>query len=168
MVLLAARAPRRWRFPRRLSDRRRKSLMSDIRIEEPSYVARYRQRAGGNGSDTADTDADDESIPLYLRQFRNREAAQSSATAPAVERQEPLWKRGGLPVQRALTEDSRNKEIVPPEGAVPGVVNDAYLIRHGETQGYLTDSGLTPQGAWQAHTYGHTMAKRYRSGETVG
>ena len=42
-----------------------------------------------------------------------------------------------------------------------------FLIRHGETQGYSTDSGLTPQGAWQAHTYGHTMAKRIRSGETV-
>ena len=45
--------------------------------------------------------------------------------------------------------------------------NDVFLIRHGETQGYSTDSGLTPQGAWQAHTYGHTLAKRIKSGETV-
>ena len=42
-----------------------------------------------------------------------------------------------------------------------------YLIRHGETQGYSTDSGLTPQGAWQAHTYGRTLARRIKSGETI-
>jgi len=144
--------------------------MSDIRIEEPSYVARYRQRQVDEASaelvedlDGLDTDRDS-ATPLYLRQFRQRQAADA---APAIEATEPLWKRAGLPVQRALTEDSRNKEIVPPEGAVPGLLNDVFLIRHGETQGYLTDSGLTPQGAWQAHTYGHTLAKRIRSGERV-
>jgi broad specificity phosphatase PhoE len=42
-----------------------------------------------------------------------------------------------------------------------------YLIRHGETQGYSTDSGLTPQGAWQAHTYGRTLARRIKDGETI-
>ena len=79
----------------------------------------------------------------------------------------PLWQRASLPVQRALTEDSRNKEITAPAGAVPTTVSDVFLIRHGETQGYSSDSGLTPQGAWQAHTYGHTLAKRIKSGETV-
>jgi broad specificity phosphatase PhoE len=138
--------------------------VADIRIEEPSYVARYRQRE----ADVADESTDDASIPLYLRQFRQRQAEHQGAPAtPTVVADEPLWKRSGLAVQRALSEDSRNKEIVPPEGAVPGLLNDVFLIRHGETQGYLTDSGLTPQGAWQAHTYGHTLAKRIRSGETV-
>src|SRR5690606_33214343 len=51
--------------------------------------------------------------------------------------------------------------------AMRGLANDVFLIRHGETQGYSSDSGLTPQGAWQAHTYGHTLAKRIRTGETV-
>lgn len=137
--------------------------MTDIRIEEPAYVARYRQREADR---LADPDGD-ESTPLYLRQFRARQAAAAAAPAPVRDEQEPLWKRGSLAIQSALTEDSRNKEIVPPEGAVPGLLNDVFLIRHGETQGYLTDSGLTPQGSWQAHTYGHTLAKRIKSGETV-
>ena len=37
-----------------------------------------------------------------------------------------------------------------------------YLIRHGETQGYSTDSGLTPQGVWQAHSVGKTLARRIK------
>jgi broad specificity phosphatase PhoE len=136
--------------------------MTDIRIEEPSYVARYRQREAAR---VDEGDGGDESAPLYLRQFRQRQEAQAASAAPV--RDTPLWQRSSLAVQRALTEDSRNKEIVPPEGVVPGLLNDVFLIRHGETQGYLTDSGLTPQGSWQAHTYGHTMAKRIRNGETV-
>ena len=87
----------------------------------------------------------DESIPLYLRQFRHRQAEQAPASGgrrperAAVEARQPA-------VQRALTEDSRNKEIVPPEGAVPGLVNDVFLIRHGETQGYLDRLGADAAG----------------------
>jgi len=72
-----------------------------------------------------------------------------------------------LASQQALTEDNRNKEISPPPGSARDLRNDVYLIRHGETQGYSTDSGLTPQGAWQAHTYGQTLARRVKSGETI-
>jgi len=43
-------------------------------------------------------------------------------------------------------------------------MTELILIRHGETQGYSTDSGLTPQGAWQAHTYGRTLARRLDPG----
>jgi broad specificity phosphatase PhoE len=135
--------------------------MTDIRIDEPSYVARYREREAAR---ELQTDADlDESLPLYLRQFRGREATRPAGHDPDV----PLWQRSSLAVQRALTEDSRNKEIAAPPAAIPGVVSDAFLIRHGETQGYSSDSGLTPQGAWQAHTYGHSLAKRLKSGEVV-
>ena len=70
-------------------------------------------------------------------------------------------------MQQALTEDNRNKEISAPLAAARALLNDVYLIRHGETQGYSTDSGLTPQGAWQAHTYGRTLAKRIKPRETV-
>jgi len=34
------------------------------------------------------------------------------------------------------------------------VVTDVYLVRHGETQGYSSESGLTPLGSWQAHPPG--------------
>ncbi len=140
---------------------------TNARVDAPLYLARYlereaaRQRSGD--ADDHPPESDDRTAPLYLRRFRERQAAEGEAVRPA----EPLWKRAPLAVQQSLTEDNRNKEISPPPAAKPTLLNDVYLIRHGETQGYSTDSGLTPQGAWQAHTYGHTLAKRIRSGETI-
>jgi broad specificity phosphatase PhoE len=136
----------------------------DIRIDAPMFLARYREREAarvldeGDGDDTSDVT--DESLPLYLRQHRRRRAEPMRSTTP-------LWQRASLPMQRALTEDGRNKEISAPPEARRGLANDVFLIRHAETQGYSTDSGLTPQGAWQAHTYGHTLAKRIANDETV-
>lgn len=137
------------------------------RFDAPLYLARYRERQaeqprpepgttnGATGAATADTS------PLYLRRFRSR----SETVAPPADT--PLWQRSALPVQQALTEDNRNKEISAPPGSARSLRNDVFLIRHGETQGYSTDSGLTPQGAWQAHSYGHTLARRIKDGETV-
>ena len=143
------------------------------RVDPPQYLARFKAKQareaaeagvaeidGKAGSAAVDGSAERDGSPLYLRRFRDRQDA-----GPAVD--EPLWKRSELGVQQALTEENRNKEISPPPAANRKVANDVYLIRHGETQGYSTDSGLTPQGAWQAHTYGHTLAKRVKSGETV-
>lgn len=142
-------------------------MTDQIRIEEPGYVARYRaeqaRRAGGE-------DDGDESLPLYLRHYRARSVpggAPGVRPSNITDTDVPLWQRSGLEVQRALTEDSRNKEISAPFSAESKLANDVFLIRHGETQGYSTDSGLTPQGVWQAHTYGLTMAKRFKTGEHV-
>ncbi len=126
---------------------------SKDRFHAPLYLARYREREA-----VTEPDVDDDT-PLYLRQFRDRAVEPASQT--------PLWQRASLPAQQALTEDNRNKEISPPPSSARGLRNDVYLIRHGETQGYSTDSGLTPQGAWQAHSWGQTMARRIKSGETV-
>jgi broad specificity phosphatase PhoE len=136
------------------------------RFEAPLYLARYRERQARRAdAETVEPDKDgpdaDDGSPLYLRRFRQR------GSGPAVEAEKPLWQRADLGTQQALTEDNRNKEISAPPGSNRQLVNDVYLIRHGETQGYSTDSGLTPQGAWQAHTYGRTLARRIRSGETV-
>lgn len=150
------------------------------RIEAPLYLARFRRRqaeaeaAGepGEASGTAPAEpeepsgpngADGLAAPLYLKRFRRRAAAD----AALADDDGPLWSRAGLGVQQALTEDNRNKEISAPPAAARALLNDVYLIRHGETQGYSTDSGLTPQGAWQAHTYGRTLAKRIKPRETV-
>ncbi len=129
------------------------------RFDAPLYLARFRSRRG-ESSEHAPA-VDDESLPLYLKTFRSR------SDGFADEPSEPLWRRADLATQQVLTEDNRNKEISATPGAKRGVLNDVYLIRHGETQGYSTDSGLTPQGAWQAHTYGRTMSRRIASGETV-
>lgn len=146
------------------------------RIEAPLYLARFRRRqaeaeAAGEPGEPGVTPpaepegpngADSLAAPLYLKRFRRRAAADA-----APDDDGPLWSRAGLGVQQALTEDNRNKEISAPPAAARELLNDVYLIRHGETQGYSTDSGLTPQGAWQAHTYGRTLAKRIKPRETV-
>lgn len=123
----------------------------------PAYLARYRDRERNGDATTVE---DDTGQPLYLRQFRAR---QDDTSAP----DQPLWQRGSLAQQQALTEDNRNKEISAPQGFARALRNDVFLIRHGETQGYSTDSGLTPQGVWQAHGWGQTLARRIKSGETV-
>ncbi len=141
------------------------------RVDAPLYLAKFREREAAkkpSGDSTADaderteTDAGSESSPLYLRRFRAR--ADAADAQPATT---PLWQRADLATQQSLTEDNRNKEISAPANAARSLTNDVFLIRHGETQGYSTDSGLTPQGAWQAHSYGRTLARRVKSGETV-
>ena len=110
------------------------------------YLAAFRDRQATWTSPERDRDdVDGDDAPLYLKRFRGR-------TAPSAPPAEPLWQRSDLSTQQALTEDNRNKEISAPPASVRQLLNDVYLIRHGETQGYSTDSGLTPQGAWQAHT----------------
>jgi len=142
-----------------MSDETRPNAPAD-RVGAPMYLAKFREREAERLANISNDVADEPTNePIYLRQFRERRDASSIAT--------PLWERGSLEIQQALTEDNRNKEIVPPEAVRRTVNNDVFLIRHGETQGYSTDSGLTPQGVWQAHTYGHTLAKRIKSGETV-
>ncbi len=130
------------------------------RFEAPMYLARFRERSAPEMPRPSDTD---EGVPLYLKRFRHRGAP----ATPLGEPEAPLWQRADLGTQQALTEDSRNKEIAAPASSVRQLLNDVYLIRHGETQGYSTDSGLTPQGAWQAHTYGRTLARRIKSDETI-
>ncbi len=132
------------------------------RVDAPLYLARFREREAAKQHNGAEADADGDSTPLYLRRFRERTSTVDERRATT-----PLWERASLGVRQALTEDNRNKEISAPPAANRRLLNDVYLIRHGETQGYSTDSGLTPQGAWQAHGYGHTLSRRVKSGETI-
>ena len=131
------------------------------RYEAPLYLAKYLERRASE--DRADEDEQaDTSTPLYLRRFRARRSAES-----ITQQLPPLYQRVGLEMQQAMSEDNRTKEISAPPGARLKLAADVYLIRHGETQGYSTEAGLTPGGTWQSHTYGHTVAKRVSPGETV-
>ncbi len=151
-------------------DRTQRRLPSTQRVDPPQYLATYleRQRRDGAGGDGAAGDGagagDDGATPLYLRRFRERQRADGGSTPQALP---PLHERVGLGMQQSMSEDNRTKEISAPPQAKKQVLADVYLIRHGETQGYSTESGLTPLGVWQAHTYGHTVAKRVSSGETL-
>jgi broad specificity phosphatase PhoE len=138
----------------------RPSLPRKDRDEAPLYLARYLERQGR--SEAEDAEDGDGDIPLYLRQFRKRRSSE-----PTPQSLPPLFERTGLGMQQALTEDNRNKEIAAPAEAKVKLAADVYLIRHGETQGYSSESGLTPAGTWQAHTYGHTISRRVSAGETL-
>lgn len=140
----------------------RPQLRRTDRDEAPLYLARYLERQARSAPAGDHAPDGDDGTPLYLRRFRERRSSQT-----ITDQLPPLWERTGHGMQRTLSEDNRNKEIVAPPGAIPRIANDVYLVRHGETQGYSTESGLSPLGSWQAHTWGHTLAKRIRSGERV-
>lgn len=45
---------------------------------------------------------------------------------------------------------------------------DVHILRHGETQGYTADGGLSYLGRWQAHRRGDELSRRVaKEGETV-
>ena len=63
---------------------------------------------------------------------------------------------------------TRTKEIVPERrDQLADIDCDVYLVRHGETQGYSSESGLTPLGSWQAHRRGQELARRVTDGMKV-
>jgi broad specificity phosphatase PhoE len=133
------------------------------RPDAPAYLTRYQARRAAaeaaNGSAPPGTDQD---VPLYLRRFRERQAA------PPSPEDVPRWHGQDLGVTRAWADVTRTKEIVPERRDQQAtVVTDVYLVRHGETQGYSSESGLTPLGSWQAHRRGQEIARRVRTGHKV-
>ena len=48
-----------------------------------------------------------------------------------------------------------------------GGASEVRLIRHGQTQGYATDAGLSPLGRWQAHRKGQELARGVKPGMTI-
>lgn len=144
---------------------RLRGLPNTQRVDPPKYLATYQNRRSATSTPDGEVPGGDpsDSTPLYLRRFRQRqtEPATGSTALP------PLQERADLGLLRAMSEDNRTKEISAPAAARKTVLADVYLIRHGETQGYSTESGLTPLGTWQSHTYGHTVAKRVSHGESI-
>jgi broad specificity phosphatase PhoE len=123
------------------------------RYEAPQYLARYLERQARQGAGDNGVGGDDDGVPLYLRRFRERRA-----TSPSAPEQ---------PFNARSAEVARSKEIVaPPEARVP-LRATVRLVRHGETQGYSTDSGLTPMGGWQSHRRGFDLSKGVRDGDVV-
>lgn len=143
------------------------SLPRTERPDAPAYLARYlertSQRADRETGGTEPGQADASGGPLYLRRFRERREANSTLDAPA-----PLWQGEDLGTTRAWAEVTRTKEIIPERREQSAqIVTDVYLVRHGETQGYSSESGLTPLGAWQAHRRGQEISRRVFSGHRV-
>ena len=136
------------------------------RTDAPYYLARYAERrelkqAAQSASTTqADADAD---LPLYLRRFRERGAQNERGQGAAV------LEVDGERFTSEFAGASRDKEIVAPPERKPqeDFATEIRIIRHGITQGYSTDAGLTPMGGWQSHQRGHSLSKSVRAGQKV-
>jgi broad specificity phosphatase PhoE len=145
------------------------------RYEAPDYLSRYRNRRGSappTESDTANADTapsapsappEGDGTPLYLRRFRERGSSAADASLDTSVSYE------GARFTPALAEASRGKEVAAPieRRASERIVCEISIIRHGITQGYSTDAGLTPMGGWQAHRRGHELARRWENGDRV-
>jgi len=131
------------------------------RTDAPYYLARYSERKSlrAAGSPTTETGADAD-LPLYLRRFRER-GGKAAASA--------LLEVDGESFTSDFAGTSRDKEIVAPPERKPqeDFATEIRIIRHGITQGYSTDAGLTPMGGWQAHQRGHSLSKSVRPGQQV-
>lgn len=126
------------------------------RYEAPNYLSRYRARQGA----TTPEAEDDSSQPLYLRRFRARGSAARQPDVVHVE---------GDSFTRDYAQNSREKEVVAPPERRPleEFSAEIRIVRHGITQAYSTDAGLTPMGAWQAHQRGHSLSKGLREEQPV-
>lgn len=131
------------------------------RDDTPAYLARYLSRRQGGGGD-ASTVPEFEQAPPYLVQARLRAAERA-----LLERAEPDAPPERTEAYARVTVSPR--EIVPPEPFRQrlALTTDVRLIRHGETQGYSADGGLTPLGRWQAHRKGQDLARGVKDGMTI-
>jgi broad specificity phosphatase PhoE len=126
------------------------------RPDPPAYLTRHLARR--SEPVTAPDGVDDDASPLYLRRFRDR-----------GQRSDPVMYDGNVVgSSRSWAEVTRTKEIVPERRDQLAAIDcDIYLVRHGETQGYSSESGLTPLGSWQAHRRGQELARRVTDGMEV-
>lgn len=147
------------------------SLPRTDRTDAPAYLRAYQERRarapepaddGGGGDGVAPDD-----LPLYLRRYRRREpGALGPSLAPPIEGgPAPTWTEAWAATSKS-PETILPPELRPPGAGAEGVV-DVHLIRHGETQGYSVNAGLTPMGRWQAHRRGHDLSKGVRDGEPL-
>ncbi|MGH3420071.1 MAG: histidine phosphatase family protein, partial [Streptosporangiaceae bacterium] len=144
------------------------------RTDAPYYLARYAERRGlkqsaqsASSSAPAEAGADagaDSELPLYLRRFRER-----AGSGPGRGGSSALLEVDGERFTSEFAGASRDKEIVAPPERKPqeDFATEIRIIRHGITQGYSTDAGLTPMGGWQSHQRGHSLSKSVRPGQKV-
>ncbi|HEX9033219.1 MAG TPA: histidine phosphatase family protein [Streptosporangiaceae bacterium] len=134
------------------------------RPDAPAYLTSYQSRVAAQQRAGAPAENGDPAVPLYLRSFRARRAA-SNGSEPATD---VVWEGTDLGVTPAWAEITKTKEIVPERREQAAqVVTDVYFVRHGETQGYSSESGLTPLGSWQSHRRGQEIARRVMTGHKV-
>jgi broad specificity phosphatase PhoE len=140
-------------------------LPTTERRDAPLYLAQYHERRARAAKVMAAeplASGEADGMPLYLRTFRARRA---NLDRTAVLPSEQLAENETLV---AWSQTTKTKEIVPAVKSpdVAGLI-DVHIIRHGETQGYSVDGGLSPMGAWQGRRRGHDLSKGIDAGSNV-
>jgi len=156
-----------------------RTLPRTERPDAPAYLQRHQARRANGPSVTEETvtEATDPGTPLYLRRFRERQGNtrlgntrldNTGLDNTGRSATEVTYEGESLGTSFAWAEVTRTKEIIPERrDQLASVAADIYLIRHGETQGYSSESGLTPLGSWQAHRRGQELARRVMTGTTA-
>lgn len=160
------------------------SQMPITRTNAPAYLQRYLERRkqtpsqsasvveARNGEASSGVASESASAkayttlgePPYMHEARARAAVRAEA-----ERREADAPPGGVSRAYAMSTVSP-RELGPAPEPVSrryGDSVDVRLLRHGQTQGYTTDAGLSPLGRWQAHRRGQELARGMKPGMTI-
>jgi broad specificity phosphatase PhoE len=132
--------------------------ISTSRDDAPAYLIRYENRRAAALAQP-DPDADE---PGFVARARAR------ATDRALAELDQLGAPPGRTESFAFATTSP-RELQLPESfrSRMAATTDVRLIRHGQTQGYISDGALTPLGRWQAHRKGQDLAKSIKEASTV-
>ena len=129
------------------------------RDNAPAYLAKYLDR---KVTTPVAPQYEDHNLPPYLLKARERAAERA--------RFEAITETAPPDGSEALAFET----VGPRELDMPDVIRkhlagstDVRLIRHGQTQGYVTDAALTDRGRWQAHRKGQDLARSLSPGTTV-
>lgn len=127
--------------------------ITTTRDDSPAYLARYEARRAEEL-----TPVEPGELPFVAK-----------ARARAADRARLALDEPSAPPGR--TEAFARETVAPRELQWPesmrrtlASATDVRLIRHGQTQGYISDSALTPLGRWQAHRKGQDLAKGMQEG----
>ena len=136
------------------------------RTDAPAYLMRYldRQRQTASAGETSDIQSGDLNQPPYMQRVLMRSKARAQQ-AKADDAAPP----GGVTHDYAANTTSPREIVPPPEFFKQryGGTAEVRLIRHGQTQGYATDAGLSALGRWQAHRKGQDLARGVKPGMTI-
>ena len=131
------------------------------RDNAPAYLAAYQARRSGAAARVAEPVVES-TEPAFMVRARERALLDSLLE---------LDREDGPP---GRTEAFARETVAPRELQLPDSLRrktntaiDVRLIRHGQTQGYITDGALTPLGHWQARRKGQDLAKGLKEGMTV-
>lgn len=129
------------------------------RDDAPAYLAKYQAK---QAAPLAPPDYENLNEPPYLARARARSVEQS--TFETLTGDAPPNRSSAFGLE---TVAPRELDVPDPYRRRLQGSTDVRLIRHGQTQGYITDAALTDTGRWQAHHKGQDLAKGLSEGATV-